>query len=772
VIAATAPDASSAPRGGPIGRSVLRKEDDPLLRGRAAFVDDLPRRGALEAAVLRSPHAHASIARIDTRAARDLPGVIDVIVSADLPEGGPVIPMRMFARPGMERFLQRPLAGDTVRYVGEPVAVVVATSRYVAEDALELIDVDYEPRVPVTDHEAALADDAPILHEQAGSNLAARFEIDHGDVEGAFTSAAVVVEETISCGRQAAVPMETRGLLAEVQPDDRLVLWGAAKVVHVNRRILAAMLGWPEERVRLVETAVGGGFGARGEFYPEDYLIPFCAIRHRRPIAWTEDREEHLRATNHSRDHHFRIALALTEDGRFTGLRADITMNTGAYVRTHGTVVPGMAAGLLPGPYAWPAFGCAVSQVLTNKTPAGTYRAPGRYECTLARERIIDVAARRLGIDPVELRARNLVRPGQMPWRNGSAIEGHPVVYDSGDYPLLLDKALAHLDFDGQRRWRDQPAAEAALRRGLALAFFVEKSGIAEWEYARVELADDGRPFVFSGSASVGQGVDTVLAQICAEHLGVDFEAVSVRHGDTDEVPYGMGAFGSRATSLGGAAVANAAASLRHRLLDLASDELEIGPEDLRLGRAGVEVVGAPGRGLGFAELARAAGERGLRDESTFRTDEMSFPYGVHCCAVEVDVETGSVEVVRYGVAYDVGRAINPQLVEGQIAGGLAQGLAGALLEELTYDEHGQLVSGSFLDLLLPTAGETPEVDVLITEDAPTQRSPIGAKGAGEGGTAAAGAAVAGAISDALGVEVTRLPVKPEWIVANARGAA
>ena len=763
-----------------IGCSVPRKEDPRLLRGRGRFVDDLLDARTLEAAVLRSPHAHARIVGLDVRAARALDGVEDVIVAGDLDGGGPKIPMRMFARPGMERFLQRPLAADTVRYAGEPVAVVVAASRYVAEDALELIEVDYEPLPPVIDPRAACASGSVLLHPATGTNVAAQFEITDGDVDGAFARADVVVEESIACGRHAAVPLETRGLLAELEPGGRLVVWGAAKIVHVNRRILAAMLGWPEERIRLVECDVGGGFGARGEFYPEDFLIPFCAIRLGRSVAWTEDREEHLRACNHSREQRFRVALALSDDGSFLGLRAEIVMNTGAYVRTHGTVVPSMAAGLLPGPYAWPALHCVVRQVVTNKTPAGTYRAPGRYECTLARERMIDIAARRLGVDPIELRARNLVRRDQMPWRNGSETDGHPVVYDSGDYPRLLERALAHFDYDQMRAWR-AAAPGPALRRGVAVACFVEKSGIAEWEYARVEIASDGRPVVYSGSASVGQGVDTVLAQICAEHLGVGYDAISVRHGDTDEVADGMGAFGSRATSLGGAAVAQAAGALRRRLLKLAARELEAAPDDLELTRDGVQVRGDAATARSYLDLRRSATPAralargdvpGLSEESWFRTDEMSFPYGVHCAAVEVDVETGAVRIERYAVAYDVGRAINPQLVVGQIVGGFVQGFGGALLEELAYDDAGQLVAGSFLDYLVPTASEVPAVEVLVTEAAPTQRSPIGAKGAGEGGTTAVGAAIAGAVSDALGVEVTRLPITPEWITASASAAS
>ena len=757
--------------GASIGRSERRKEDPPLLRGQAGFVDDLHDADALHATILRAPVGHARLGQIDPTAAREIDGVVDVITAADLPDGGPKIPMRMFKREGMERFLQRPLATDRVRYSGEPVAVVVAESRYLAEDAAELVEVDYEPLPTVLDVDSTLAAGAPILHQEAGTNLVAEYELGRGDVEEALASAEEVIEVTVHCGRHAAVPMETRGLLAMPEEGtDRLVLHGAAKIVHVNRRILAAMLGWPEERIRFVEPHVGGGFGARGEFYPEDFLIPFCALRLGRAVAWTEDREEHLRSTNHSRDQLDRIRIGLDSDGRFLALDAELTIDTGAYVRTHGGVVPGMSGGLLPGPYLWPSFRCNVRQVVTNKTPSGTYRAPGRYETTLARERAVDVAARRIGIDPVELRRRNLIPTGRMPYDNGSETDGHPVVYDSGDYPLLLEQGLDLFDEEAMRRWREEPIA-GSLRRGIGVAYFVEKSGIAEWEYARVALSDDAKPTVFSGSASVGQGVETVLAQVAAERLGLPYESVTVRHGDTDEVPDGMGAFGSRATSLGGAAVAEAAGALRERLLELAADESGLDAADLDLSPAGVVGLDGGTEAVSYERLRELAGGP-LSEETVFRTDAMSFPYGLHCAAVEIDVEIGAVRIERYAVCYDVGRAVNPQLIEGQIRGGLAQGLGGALFEEFAYDENGQLASGSFMDYLMPTATEVPEVAVRVTEEAPTQLTPLGAKGAGEGGTTASGAAIAGAVSDALGVEVMALPIRPEWVVRAVREEA
>ena len=761
-----------------IGRSVGRKEDRSLLTGTARFAGDLARPGMVHAHVVRSPFAHAELRGIQTEDALAIDGVLGVFRSQDLP-AGLRIPMRMFPRPGMERYLQPPLAVDTVRYVGEPVALVIASSRYVAEDAAEFVAVDYEPLPPLLSAADALAPGAALLHPGTDSNRAGHIVIEHGDIDGAFADAHLVIEETLAIGRHAAVPMETRGLLAEL--DDItgvLTVHGAAKVVHINRRILASLLDWPQERIRLIEPCVGGGFGARGEFYPEDFLIPWAAIELGVPVAWTEDRDEHMRSSNHSREQVHEIAIALDADGRFLGLRDSFTNDAGGYVRTHGLVVPGMTAALLPGPYAWPAYRCAVHHVVTNKTPAGTYRAPGRYEANFARERLIDIAAHRLDLDPVDVRRRNLVQRESMPYATGTHTDGHPVVYDTGDYPLLLAKALDSFDYEGLRRWRSEEPP-ALKRRGIGIGIFVEKSGIGRWEYARVELDSCGRPRVFSGGADVGQGHATTLAQICADALGVPFADVEVSHGDTALIPDGMGAFGSRGATLGGSAVLVGGARLRTRILERAGDLLEVSAADLDICGNRVVARGAPDRSISLAELversrpadALAAGTQPwLSEEAFFHSEDMTFPYGVHLAAVEVDLETGAVRVERYGIAYEIGRAINPMLVHGQIVGGLAQGIGGALFEELAYDNEGQLVSGNFMDYLVPTAGEIPHVEVLVTEDCPTPRNPLGAKGAGEGGTAAVGAAIANAVADALGVEVTRIPLSPASVIALASG--
>lgn len=754
-----------------IGTSPLRKEDWPLVRGEGAFIADFKRPGMVHAFVVRSPLAHARIGQIDRAAALAAPGVLDVITAEDLPDGGRPIPTRQFAVEGMQRFLQRPLATGVVRYSGEPVAVVIAATRYGAEDAAELLMIDYERLDVVLDPDDAVADGAPLLQPEAGTNVAGQFVIEKGSWEDALAQADLVIKEEFRIQRHAAVPLETRGLLAEYDPATKsLTVWGAAKIPHVNRSILTRLLGWSDEsKVRLVELHVGGGFGARGEFYPEDYLIPFAAMRIGKPVAWIEDREENLRSTNHSREQVHRVEMAVKSDGTFLGLRDDLINNTGAYVRTHGMTVPAMCAAMLPGPYRWPAYRAEVRSVVTNKTPGGTYRAPGRYEANFVRERLIDMAAHRLGIDPLELRRRNLIQRGSFPYSVGTSYDGHPVIFDSGDYELLLDKAVKRFDIEGMRRWRREPAA-GGRRRGIGFGFFVEKAGPAVREYARIELNDSGNVIVYSGLASVGQGVETILAQVCASHLGLPYERISVVHGDTAVVPEGMGAFGSRGAMLGGAAVMLASNRLRTRVLDEAAEELEAAPEDLVLTPAGVSVQGAPSRSVSLVELLHAYGGT-ISQESRFACDLLGFPYGIHIAAVEVDPRSGEVDIQRYAVAYDIGRCINPVLVEGQIAGGLAQGIGGALLEEFKYDASGQPLAASFMDYLLPTSEEVPVVEILVTEDAPSPLNPLGVKGAGEGGTAAAGATIANAVSDALGREATQLPLSPERVVELAKEA-
>jgi carbon-monoxide dehydrogenase large subunit len=750
-----------------IGARVKRKEDPRMLTGRAAYVADLAFPGMLHAAVVRSPHAHAAILGVDAGRARALPGVALVVAAADVGHVPP-IPIRLGPDPALTPFLQRPLAVERVRYAGEPVALVVAENRYLAEDAADLVQVYYAPLAPLPGAEAALAAGAPVLHDRAATNAAATFEAVVGDPDRALAEAPLRIRERFAVQRHTGVPMETRGVIASLDPAaGMLTVWGPTKVPHFNRRVLAELLGRPVERIRFIEPGVGGGFGIRGEFYPEDFLIPWAAARLGRPVKWIEDRREHLLAANHSREQTHDFELGATRDGRLVAVVDRVTVDMGAYLRTHGISVPGLTAAMLPGPYRIPNYRCAVACVLTTKTPTGTYRAPGRFEATFVRERAMDMLARAAGLDPVEVRRRNLIAPAAMPYAVGTRGLGESTVYDTGDYASALDAALRAGAYRGLRT--QQAAARARGRfLGIGLACVLEKAGLGPWEAARVEIQPSGRTVVYTGLAALGQGTETVLAQICADTLGLALDDVDVVHGDTAAVPEGIGSFASRGTAVGGSAVLLASRAVRHRLLDAAARRLEVSPRDLVLERHRVVVRGAPARGIAVADLAAAAGPGGLSAAERFEAPRMTYPYGTHLAAVEVDPETGVVTPLRYAIAYDVGRAVNPMLVEGQLAGGLAQGLGGALHEELAYDAAGQLLSATLMDYVLPGPVEMPAaLSIAVLEETPTPLNPLGAKGAGEGGTAGAGAAIANAVADALrplGVEIRALPLSPSRV--------
>jgi len=762
-----------------IGARVKRTEDLRLLRGVGRFVGDIRRVGMNHAAILRSPCAHARILRIDTEAATKLAGVVGVVTFADMAEVKP-IPMRTGKVEGMERSLQYPLAGNKVRYVGEPVAVVVAENRYLAEDALELIDVQYELLDAVTDPWEAMQPGTPILHESVPDNIAAHFVVDVGDIDRAMAEADEIIEEEFSVQRHAAVPLETRGLVAEFD-EGRGVLsvWGPTKVIHTNRMILSELLDMPESCIHLIEPDVGGGFGARGEFYPEDFAIPFVAKHLKQPVCWIEDRSENLKATNHSREQGHYLKVAVKRDGTILGVEDRLYFNMGAYTRTHGAVPAISGSAMLRGPYKIANYRADVFCILTNKTPAGTYRSPGRYEAAFVRERMIDMVVHRLGLDPADVRRRNFIQPHEMPYDCGPH-KYHDVVYDSGNYPGLLEKALTKIDYP------ELKASSGKARRegravGVGIACFVETSGVGPWEYARVEVDPTGKVVVYAGCASLGQGVETVLSQIAADALNVRPEEIMVVHGDTNLVPFGMGSNASRTTVMAGSAVFRAALKVKEKLFQLAAGAFEIGPGDLQLVDGRVAVRGAPDRSMTFAQLARLAAphsalkggiQPGISETDFFAAPRRTFPYGVHVAQVEVDRETGLVQILKYLVSEDIGRAVNPMLVEGQMVGGFAQGLGGALLEEFAFNSDGQPLATSFMDYLLPTAMEVPHVELLSVEECLSPSNPLGVKGAGEGGIVAVGGALANAVSDALGVEVTRLPMKPEYVRDLARQGA
>jgi CO/xanthine dehydrogenase Mo-binding subunit len=749
-----------------VGRSVPRLEDRPLLTGQGRFAADISFPGQWTMRVVRSSVAHGKIKSIDASAALELPGVHAVWTSADVAQLPP-IPFRLTGLKALEPYRQPVLAKDVVRYVGEPVAVIFAENAYLAEDAADLVEVAVEQC-----RATLLATEQPGVYEHDGAELSTEASVlrkSYGDVDAAFRAAHAIVALELSIGRHSGVPLETRGAIARYDVQrDILELHGAAKVPHWNRDALAQMLGRKRQSVQLFEGHVGGGFGIRGEIYPEDVLVCAAALKFRKAIKWIEDRREHLIAANHSREQHHKVRAAIDARGQILGVDDKFFHDNGAYMRTHAATVPDLAAAMLPGPYVVPAYRAVGHIRLTNKTPCGTYRAPGRYESSFVRERLLDAIAAKVGVDKVEIRRRNLIAKSAMPYALGLETLGTKIVYDSGDYSGLLDKALALADWKNlQKQLLER--RRAGEKVGAGVAMFVEKSGLGPFDTVRVEIIPGGTIEVITGVASLGQGVETVVAQICADALGVNYSDIKVIHGQTDRIDKGMGAFASRVTVMCGEATRMAAAKLREHLLLLAAELMQCNAKFLTISEGRIlRSDSSSGPSILLAELAR---QRPLTAEATFETAHMVYPYGVHIAAVRVDADTGGVTIERYAIAYDIGKAVNPKLVEGQIAGGLAQGIGGALLEEFLFDQSGEPLSVSFADYLMPTAREIPELAILITEDAPSPLNPLGLKGAGEGGANPVGAAIASAIDDALQRPgaVTRLPVSPERLKALMR---
>jgi aerobic carbon-monoxide dehydrogenase large subunit len=744
-----------------VGRSVPRLEDRPLLTGQGRFSADISFAGQWHMRVVRSAVAHGKIKSIDTKATLALPGVHAVWTHADVADIPP-IPFRLTGLKALEPYRQPVLAKDVVRYVGEPVAIVFADNAYLAEDAADLIGISIEPM-----RATMLATEQPGAYEHELTTEPGIIRKGYGDVDAAFHRPHAVVSLELSVGRHSGVPLETRGAIARYDTArDLLELHGAAKVPHWNRDTIAQMLGRNKGSVQLYEGHVGGGFGIRGEIYPEDILVCAAALKFKRPIKWIEDRREHLIAANHSRDQHHRVRAAIDPQGRILGIEVEFFHDNGAYMRTHAATVPDLTAAMLPGPYRVPAYRATGHIRLTNKTPCGTYRAPGRYESTFVRERLLDAIAAKVGVDKVEIRRRNLIGKSAMPYTLGLDTLGTQIVYDSGDYALLLDKTLKAIRWTELQKQLSE-RREKGEKVGAGVAMFVEKSGLGPFDTVRVEIRPDGIVEVITGVASLGQGVETVVAQICADALGVDYTTIRVIHGQTDRIARGMGAFASRVTVMCGEATRLAATKLRAQVLLAAAELMQTNADALNIVNGEIVRATAPGPSMPLAELARIL-PGGLSTEDTFESTHMVYPYGVHAVVVRVDPETADVTIERYVIAYDVGKAVNPKLVEGQIAGGLAQGVGGALLEEFHYDENGEPLSVTFADYLMPTAHEVPDVSILVTEDAPSPLNPLGLKGAGEGGANPVGAAIASAIDDALQRPgaVTQLPVTPQRLKA------
>ncbi len=747
------------------GQSVPRREDPRLITGHGHYTGDLRLPGMVDVAFLRSPHAHARIRVLDVAAARALDGVLAAVTAADLGAAarGSGVPA---------------LAGEAVHYVGQPVAAVVAGDRYVAEDGTDLVTADYEPLPAVVDLEGALATDAPLARQGLESNLSSRFEARYGDWSAAVAAADIVVKEDLVIHRASGHPLEGRALVAAPDPaSGGLIVWAAVQSAHGFRSGLAAALGLPEHRVRAITPDVGGGFGVKNGVYPEDVVVAWLALRLQRPVRWQEDRREHFLGCVHEREQVQHLEAAAKRDGTVLGVRARIVVDVGPY-NFRGGFIGTTALMTLPGPYRIPVYDAACSTVFLNKVPTGPYRGAGRPQGNFAMERLMDAVARETGIDRAEVRRRNLIRPEEMPFRRD--LPGGGRVYDTGDYVACLDAALAGADAAGFPA-RQAAARQAGRHLGLGIAVYNEDTGGGPFESARVRMEPSGRVVCATGSPSQGQGHETVWAQLLADELGVAIDDITVIGSDTATVPMGIGTFGSRSAAVAGGAVTTAGRKLAEKIRRIAAGRLEARPEDLVLAAGRVEVRGAPGKGLTLPEVARMAHggplpagmDPGLEETVYFRPERQTFANGAHVVEVEVDPATGGVRFAKYTIVHDCGTLLNPMLVEGQIHGGTMYGLSTALLEEIAYDESGQLLTATFMDYLLPTTMDVPHMDVTHFES-PTNLNPNGAKGAGEGGTIPALEAIASAVEDALkpfGAPVVReLPLSPPRVAALAAG--
>jgi carbon-monoxide dehydrogenase large subunit len=746
-----------------VGQPLPRLEDQRFLTGAARYTADLDLLGQAHAVVLRSPHAHARLVSVDAKGAREVPGVQAVLTAADVPLAA-IIPNRVPAPAGTDRYLQPAIARTVVRYVGEPVALVVADDPYLARDALDRIDVVYEPLPACPSVAGALAPGAPRLFAGTDTNNVATITMRVGDVETALSGAAVVIRDRYQHPRQTAAALETRGLVA-VPPDPgggELHLIGSTKCIHINRTILAPIFGIPPGALRLTEVDVGGGFGVRGELYPEDILVPLAALKLGRPVKWIEGRRENLIAANHAREVSYEIEIGFAADGRILGIRTVIHADIGAYVRTAALVPAEFGAALLPGPYRVPSYACDLWSVVTNKTPAGTLRSPGRPECNFVRERLMDRGAARLGLDPAEIRLRNLIGADEMPYDCGTRSFGVTTVYDSGDFPALFGDLLRRLDYDVARAEQARLNARPGLRRGIGLAVYVEKTGLGPFETTQVEARADGTLIVDTGASSMGPGLETVLAQILGEALGLPAARFHVRHADTAAVESGVGTYGSRGTVTAGNAAALAAAKLIAEARARAAARLGVAEADVRYADGTLE---AAGRRVTLAELAS---ERRLAAGASFEVPKVTYA-GCACAVVlDVDPETGVLALRRIVVGADVGRAVNPALVDAQLVGGVAFGIGNTLHESLVYDAEGQLVSGTLMDYALPYARDVPAVDGFYQE-VRAKTNPLGLRGLGECGNPGLGGAIANAVCDALArpeLALRALPLTPARIMA------
>jgi carbon-monoxide dehydrogenase large subunit len=754
-----------------IGSSPRRKEDARLLRGAGRFVDDLDRPNTARLAVVRSVHAHARLRAVALDGARRLAGVVAAWSARDLVDVAGGLPAAWGGSHKGRPFTVPLLASERVRYVGEPVAVVVAEDALRLHDALDAVRVDYEPLPSLATTDAALTSTVRV-HDAWADNSTLPVTARIGDADAGFAAADVVVGARFRHPRLAAVPIEPRGALAWPDPDSgALTIWASIQNPYRLRDAIATTLGLPAETVRVLVPDVGGGFGPKGDVYPDEVLVAAAALRLGRPVKWIEGRREDFMALGHDREQVHDARLGLTREGRIVALETSFVADVGAYP-AQGDGLTANTVNHLPGPYRVPAYRGAGRSVVTTKTLNAAYRAAGRPEAVFVMERLMDVAARTLGLDPAELRRRNLIRPEEMPYRPGLTYkDGVPVSYDPGDFPAAFERALTLLDYDGWRR-RQKTQATTPRRIGVGVACYAQGTGLGPYEGATVRIDPAGKVYVFIGVAAQGQGHATTLAQVAAGELGATYDDVIVVAGDTERFPIGMGTGGSRVAANAGPAVAGAAREVRAKAVRVAAELLECAPEDVRLEASRAFVAGLPDRGVSLGRLAHVAVKsralRGGPDPTLnactyFYPDTVTWAFGTHAAVVEVDIETGVTRLRAYAIVHDPGRAINPTIVEAQLQGGAVQGLAAGLCEEVVYDADGQLITGSLMDYAVPRADDLPPLAVALDEH-PSVINPLGIKGVGESGAIPGAAVIANAIEDAvadLGVTIHEVPVTP-----------
>jgi aerobic carbon-monoxide dehydrogenase large subunit len=774
-----------------IGRSVKPHKTSRFLTGDGAYVSDIRLPDMLHAALVRSIHAHARIQSIDAGKALQLDGVAGVWTGDDIKDRISLFPesFEIHPRPwleGVKPVLQGPrpaaLAQRKVHYVGEPVAIVVAEDRHGAEDAVDAIVVEYETLPVVVDPSEALKTGATLVHDESKDNVVFSFKVNKGNVDQALRDAPYTVHERFRHHRYCAAPLEGRGVVAWVEPKTNiLTVWSSTQMPHLVRRQIAAQLNVPEETVRVIAPDIGGGFGPKVFVYPEEILVPFLALQLGRPVKWIEDRREHFISTAHGRDQVHDVELAFDETGRILGLRDHFLLDNGAY-NPMGLTDAYNTAAHLQGPYKIPSLSVSGTCVSTNKVPNAPYRGAGRPEAVFVMERCMDLIAAKLSLDPAEIRRRNFVQPEEMPYHAGILYrDGESICYDSGNYPETLARALQAAGYEELRKQQEK-LREHGRYLGIGIGCYVEGTGVGSFEGAKVRIDASGQIVIATGATGHGQGHETIFAQIAADLWGVSPEDVRLVEGDTASIEFGCGTFGSRSTVNVGSALFEASARLREKVLQLTAHLLEANRDDLELGNGKVSVRGMPQRSVSFSELARAAVpgwasklpvglEPGLEETFYFVPATVTWANAAHVAVIEVDGDTGEIKLLDYIVSHDAGKLINPLLVEGQIHGGVAQGIGAALYEEICYDSDGQLLSGNFMDYLLPGSMEVPKIKTVHLESA-SPLNPLGIKGLGEGGAIAPPAAIANALADALlpfTAQVNEIPLSPSRVLEIIR---